>query len=62
MATVQELIDLLTKLDPELPVYFNEASYGLTEIGRADVETVETHRIERDDSGLGHRMIVQLTE
>lgn len=50
MSTVKELIEQLSKLDPDLHVYFDDASYGMSEISNARVESTE------------HETIVRLTE
>lgn len=60
MATVKELIEQLSKLDSDLHVYFNDASYGMSEIEYAEVKRCESDLLTPHDPTADHEMIVHL--
>ncbi|MFJ4997094.1 hypothetical protein ACIP5T_03010 [Microbacterium sp. NPDC088619] len=46
MSTVKELIEQLSKLDPDLHVYYDDASYGMSEIESSEVKEIYAHELD----------------
>lgn len=60
MSTVKELIEQLSKLDPDLPVYYDDASYGMSEIHIAEATEIYAHELGEHESSSRRLTIVQL--